>query len=57
MKSRSKRNKTSKNIQSSINKIFLRNRDIFGPGGKNIYDPKSKYQDGGQQKGWLDNMD
>jgi hypothetical protein len=50
MKSRSKRSGTSKNIQSSINKIFLRNRDIFGPGGKNIYDPKSKYQDGG---GWL----
>jgi len=53
MLSRSKRNKTSKNIQSSINKIFLRNHDIFGPGGKNIYDPKSKYQDGG---GWLDNL-
>jgi hypothetical protein len=47
MKSRSKRSGTSKNIQSSINKLFLRNRDIFGPGGKNIYDPKSKYQDGG----------
>ena len=53
MLSRSKRGKTSKNIQSSINKIFLRNHDIFGPGGKNIYDPKSKYQDGG---GWLDNL-
>ena len=47
MKSRSKRSGTSKNIQSSINKIFLRNHDIFGPGGKNIYNPKSKYQDGG----------
>jgi hypothetical protein len=47
MLSRSKRNKTSKNIQSSINKIFLRNHDIFGPGGKNIYDPKSKYELGG----------
>lgn len=46
MKSRSKRSGTSKNIQSSINKIFLRNHEIFGPGGKNIYNPKSKYQDG-----------
>jgi hypothetical protein len=53
MKSRSKRSGTSKNIQSSINKIFLRNHDIFGPGGKNIYNPKSKYQTGG---GWLDNL-
>jgi len=48
MLSRSKRRKTSKNIQSSINKLFLRNRDLFGPGGKNIYDPKSKYQEGAQ---------
>jgi len=47
MLSRSKRRKTSKNIQSSINKLFLRNRDLFGPGGKNIYDPKSKYEFGG----------
>lgn len=47
MLTRSKRKKTSKNIQSSINKIFLRNYDIFGPGGKNIYDPKSKYEFGG----------
>jgi len=53
MLTRGKRKKTSKNIQSSINKIFLRNHDIFGPGGKNIYDPKSKYEYGG---GWLDQM-
>jgi hypothetical protein len=53
MKSRSKRSGTSKNIQSSINKIFLRNKDLFGPGGKNIYDPKSKFEEGG---GWLDNL-
>lgn len=53
MLSRSKRNKTSKNIQSSVNKIFLRNYDIFGPGGKNVYDPKSKYKNGGS---WLDNL-
>ena len=54
MRSRSKRSTTKKNIQSSINKIFLRNYDLFGPGGKNIYDPKSKYQQGGD---WLDNLD
>jgi hypothetical protein len=54
MRSRSKRATTKKNIQSSINKIFLRNKDIFGPGGKNVYDPKSKYQMGG---GWLDNLE
>lgn len=54
MRSRSKRASTKKNIQSSINKIFLRNYDLFGPGGKNIYDPKAKYQQGG---GWLDNLD
>ena len=47
MKARSKRSGTSKNIQSSINKIFLRNKDLFGPGGKNVYDPNSKYQVGG----------
>lgn len=47
MKARSKRSGTSKNIQSSINKIFLRNKDLFGPGGKNVYDPNSKYQEGG----------
>ena len=50
MKSRSKRATTKKNIQSSINKLFLRNKDLFGPAGKNIYDPNSKYQEGG----WLD---
>lgn len=54
MRSRSKRASTKKNIQSSINKIFLRNKDVFGPGGKNIYDPKSKYKSGGE---WLDNLE
>lgn len=50
MRSRSKRAYTKKNIQSSINEIFLRNYDIFGPGGKNIYNPNAKMQMGG----WLD---
>ena len=52
MLSRSKRKKTSKNIQSSINKIFLRNYTIFGPGGKNIYDHNSKFEEGGSN--WLE---
>jgi len=47
----SPRRHTSKNIKSSINKLFLRNHDLFGPAGRNIYDSKSKYRDGG---GWLD---
>ncbi len=46
-KNKQTRNKTSKNIASSINKLFLRNYDLYGPSGKNVYDPKSKYQDGG----------
>jgi hypothetical protein len=41
MKARSKRDTTNKNIQSSVNKLFLRNTDLFGPGGKNIYDPET----------------
>jgi hypothetical protein len=41
MKARSKRDSTNKNIQSSINKLLLRNPDLFGPGGKNIYDPSN----------------
>lgn len=47
---KAKRGKTSKNIQSSINKIFLRNHTLFGHSGKNIYDPTAKYETGG----WLD---
>jgi hypothetical protein len=50
---RGKRNKTHKNIQSSINELFLRNYNLFGPGGKNIYDPLAKREFGG---GWLDNL-
>ena len=49
-KNRQTRGKTSKNIQSSINKLFLRNYDIYGPSGKREYDPKAKYEEGG----WLD---
>lgn len=54
---RTSRKSTSKNIQSSINKLFLRNEDLFGPSGKRVYDPKSKKQEGGQANGWLDKYD
>lgn len=47
---KAKRGKTSKNIQSSINKIFLRNHTLFGHSGKNIYDPTVKFEGGG----WLE---
>jgi len=50
---KAKRGKTSKNIQSSINKLFLRNHTLYGFSGKNIYDPKAKFSSGG---GWLDNL-
>jgi hypothetical protein len=43
---------TSKNIQSSVNDIMLRNETLFGPAGKKRYKPGLKYKDGG----WLDNM-
>lgn len=51
LKKKARQQGTSKNIQSSINKLFLRNYTIFGPSGRNIYNPKSKYESGG---GWLD---
>ncbi len=51
LKKKSRKYGTSKNIQSSINKIFARNYDLFGSSGKGFYDPKSKYKEGG---GWLD---
>lgn len=41
-----KRNTTSKNIKSSINKLMLRNETLYGPSGKRIYDPLVKAQDG-----------
>lgn len=43
---------TSKNIKSSINDLFRRNYDVYGPAGKNRYDPTA-YKTGG----WLDNID
>lgn len=39
---------TSKNIQSSINYLFRRNEELFGPRGRRLYKPK--LEDGG----WLD---
>jgi hypothetical protein len=42
-----RRRGTSKNIQSSINDVFRRNYDIFGPGGKRRYNPRSRYEEGG----------
>ena len=39
---------TSKNIQSSINTLFSRNHDLFGPSGKKYYSPLSKYAPGGE---------
>lgn len=41
---------TSKNIQSSINDLMLRNETLYGPAGKKRYKPDLKYQQGG----WLD---
>jgi ribosomal protein L37AE/L43A len=54
LKKKVRKKGTSKNIVSSINKLFTRNYDLFGPSGKSIYNPNSKYQSGG---GWLDNLD
>lgn len=50
---KAKRGKTSKNIQSSINKLFLRNHTLYGYSGRNIYDHTAKFQEGGN---WLDNL-
>ena len=47
-----RRRGTSKNIKSSINDLFRRNYDVFGPAGRNMYDPTA-YKTGG----WLDNID
>jgi hypothetical protein len=56
LKRKVKKQGTSKNIQSSINKLFTRNYDVFGPSGKNIYNP-NVYKTGGESTGWLDNLD
>lgn len=45
---------TSKNIQSSINQLLTRNYDLFGPGGKHLYNPNSKNKR--PKRGWLDNL-
>lgn len=42
---------TSKNIQSSINTLFSRNYDLFGPSGKKYYSPLVKFFDGGFNQG------
>ncbi len=43
---------THKNIKSSINKLSLRNQDLFGPAGHNLFTPYlPNKKDGG---GWLD---
>lgn len=41
---------TSKNIQSSINDLMIRNETLYGPSGKKRYKPDTKYKMGG----WLD---
>ncbi len=40
------RRKTDKNLQSSINELFLRNYLTHGPSGRNIYSPLPRAQDG-----------
>lgn len=42
-----RRRGTSKNIQSSINDIFRRNYDVFGPAGKPRFNPRARYEEGG----------
>jgi hypothetical protein len=42
-----RRRGTSKNIQSSINDIFRRNYDVFGPAGKSRFNPRARYEEGG----------
>lgn len=49
-RTRSKRSKTSKNIKTSVNKLMMRNQDLFGPSGRNVYDPNAK----GESHKWLD---
>lgn len=46
------RNKTSKNIQSSLNLLMARNYEIHGLAGKRFYDPNAKFETGGTN--WLD---
>lgn len=46
------RGESHKNIKTSINKLFLRNQDLFGQSGRNSFVP---YLD--NHKGWLDKYD
>jgi len=50
LKRQSKKKGTSKNIESSINQLFLKNFDLYGSSKKGVYNPYSKYKEGG----WLD---
>lgn len=45
------RNKTSRNIKTSLNFLMARNFDLYGLPGTRFYDPNAKMQKGG----WLDN--
>lgn len=38
---------TKKNIKTSLNKLQARNQTLFGPPGKNFYNPNSRYDYGG----------
>lgn len=42
-----KRNKTSKNLKTSLNYIMAQNYELFGPTGRRFYDPNSKFEMGG----------
>jgi len=41
---------TTKNLVRGINKLFLPDPKLFGPFGRKVFDPNSKFEDGG----WLD---
>ncbi len=51
-----KRNKTSKNLKTSLNYIMAQNYELFGPVGRRFYDPKSKYQEGGPMDDFIEYM-
>lgn len=47
---RRKKRGTSKNIQSSINDVFRRNYDVFGPAGKNYFNPRYMAEGGSTEE-------
>jgi hypothetical protein len=47
---RRKKRGTSKNIQSSINDVFKRNYDVFGPAGKNYFNPRYMAEGGSTEE-------